>query len=169
MAGIFIGVGSNLALPGVGYPKSVLEAALDRLGDAGCEIVERSPWFRSAPVPISDQPEFINGVVGISTMLEPDALLRALLAVEAEFGRERQVGSGARTLDLDILTYDGLVIGADGDTLCLPHPRMHLRAFVLLPLRVIAPDWRHPVLGVCVDALVRALPGDQFCVELDPP
>lgn len=137
------------------------------MGEAGCKIIERSPWFRSAPVPVSDQPEYINGVVRIATVLDPKALLQALLVLEEKFGRERRVKNGARTLDLDIVAYDDLVLGADGDDLCLPHPRMHLRAFVLLPLRGIAPDWRHPFLGTNIDALIKALPDDQFCEALD--
>lgn len=84
------------------------------------------------------------------------ALLRA---VEDDFGRIRAEKNASRILDLDILAYDAL--GMEGEDVALPHPRMHERAFVLYPLREIAPEWRHPVLGLSVDQLIQQLPGGQ--------
>lgn len=123
-------------------------------------MVIRSRWFRTAPVPVSDQPWFVNGVIGVSTGLEPSDLLSLLHAVEADFGRTRMVRNEARILDLDLIAYDDLV--TDGATPpALPHPRMHERAFVLLPLSDIAPDWRHPVTGTALPDLIAALPAEQ--------
>jgi 2-amino-4-hydroxy-6-hydroxymethyldihydropteridine diphosphokinase len=156
---ILIGLGANLA-SAEGGPQATLEAALAALGQAGVAILARSRWYRSAPVPRSDQPWFVNGVAAVGTRLAPAALLALLHQIEAAFGRERGETNAARTLDLDLLAYDDLVAsGADGPI--LPHPRLHQRAFVLLPLAEIAPDWRHPVLGASLAALIAALPPGQ--------
>jgi 2-amino-4-hydroxy-6-hydroxymethyldihydropteridine diphosphokinase len=108
---------------------------------------------------VSDQPWFINGVVRVETNLQPLELLKLLQKIELQFGRRRGVRNEARTLDLDIIDYDGRVEETSG--LVLPHPRMHERGFVLLPLAEIAPGWRHPRLGETVSALISALPTSQ--------
>lgn len=121
----------------------------------------RSRLYRSAPVPPSDQPWYVNAVARIETDRSPRDLLALLHRIEAAYGRERREVNGARTLDLDLLAYGDVVLrGGDGAPV-LPHPRMHQRAFVLLPLREVAPDWHHPVLGQTVDDLIAALPPDQ--------
>ncbi len=160
---ILIGLGANLPSM-AGPPRATLEAALGRLGDAGIKVVAHSRWYRTAPVPVSDQPLFVNGVAVIETALAPLPLLAALHKVEDAFGRQRSVANAARTLDLDILDYDGRVeAGAD---LILPHPRLQDRAFVLLPLAEVAPGWRHPILGRTVEALILALPANQTAEAL---
>lgn len=160
---IYLGLGANLPSE-AGGPLATLEAALVDLQRHNILIVARSRWYRTTPVPPSDQPCFINGVVAVRTPLSPSHLLETLHKVEAHFGRRRGVRNAARTLDLDILDYDGRV--EEAPSLILPHPRMHERAFVLLPLREIAPAWRHPRLGLTVSALIAALPADQIAAPL---
>ncbi|HEX4194232.1 MAG TPA: 2-amino-4-hydroxy-6-hydroxymethyldihydropteridine diphosphokinase [Stellaceae bacterium] len=155
---ILIALGANLPSP-AGGPQETLEAALAELEARGVHIAARSRWYRTAPVPVSDQPWFVNGVARVVTALEPLALLRALQEVEHVFGRLRSVPNAARTLDLDVIAYDNRLVNTP--ELILPHPRMQDRAFVLLPLAEIAPGWRHPVLGKTVEALISALPAEQ--------
>jgi 2-amino-4-hydroxy-6-hydroxymethyldihydropteridine diphosphokinase len=128
-------------------------------------IARRSSWYRSAPLPAGEQPWYVNGVVAVTTRLAPAELLALLHRIESQFGRARRERNAPRVLDLDLLDYDGMVI-ADGDRLQLPHPRLHQRAFVLLPLRDVAPGWRHPLLGRGVDDLVAELPPGQLIEKL---
>jgi len=172
-APILIGLGANLASP-AGPPAVTLAAAIDRL--AGVEIItlQRSRWFVSAPVPASDQPWFVNGVIAVATALEPAALLAQMRRIEAEFGRVRGAANAARTLDLDLLAYGdrveslspGWAPGSPGG-LILPHPRLAERAFVLLPLADIAPSWHHPVTGRSRAELIGALDGAQVARPLE--
>lgn len=159
---ILIGIGSNLSHPEAGPPKELCMAALAELEQRDITVERRSRWYASAPVPASDQPDFVNGVAAVATSRDPQELLAVLHDVEAMFGRTRSVANAARTLDLDLLAYHDLVRDFGSPPL-VPHPRMRERAFVLLPLREIAPDWRHPADGRGIDDLVRQLPGDQIC------
>jgi 2-amino-4-hydroxy-6-hydroxymethyldihydropteridine diphosphokinase len=153
---ILIGIGSNLPSQ-AGPPLATAEAALAALAAAGLVVRRRSRWYESAPVPPSDQPWFVNGVVEIATDLEPAALLAVLHRIEAAFGRTRTAANAARPLDLDLLAYDDRV--SDGeDGVVIPHPRLHERAFVLLPLAELAPGWRHPRTGRPIAELIAALP-----------
>jgi 2-amino-4-hydroxy-6-hydroxymethyldihydropteridine diphosphokinase len=156
---ILIGLGANLPSPRFGAPVTTLNAAVARLKELEIHVLARSRWYESAPVPVSDQPNFVNSVISVATELDPAALLALLHRVEIEFGRVRGVRNAARLLDLDLLAYRDLV-DHDG-TPQLPHPAMHLRAFVLLPLREIAPRWVHPWLGKTLDALIDELPSGQ--------
>ncbi len=157
---ILIAVGANLPASGYRDARAGCEAALQCLQAFGISVQMVSPWFESAPVPASDQPWFVNAVAAASTGLAPGPLLTALHAVETEFGRRRGAVNDARALDFDLLDYAGRVSPADAWPI-LPHPRMHLRAFVLLPLRHLWPAWHHPVTGETVDSLVAALPPGQ--------
>ena len=156
---ILVGIGSNLAAPGFASPQDTAEAAIAELPAIGVAVVARSPWYLSEPVPASDQPWFVNGVVAVATALPPEALLARLLTLETRFGRERGARNAARSLDLDLLDYDGRQCATA--TLVLPHPRLHERRFVLVPLRDIAPDWRHPELRISAGELVARLPPGQ--------
>lgn len=151
MTGIYIALGANLPSR-LGAPRETLEAALNMLSKKGVVIRQRSSWWRSAPLPASAQPDFINGVAEVETTLGPHELLALLHQIESDFGRIRGERWAARVLDLDLIDYRGLRI--EGETLQLPHPRMQDRRFVLLPLQEIAPSWRHPVTGTGVEDLI---------------
>jgi 2-amino-4-hydroxy-6-hydroxymethyldihydropteridine diphosphokinase len=157
---ILIGIGANLPAVGHDDARSTCEAALKALEAAGVAIIAVSPWYESEPVPRSDQPWYVNAVARVTTSRSPADFLSLLHEIESRFGRIRSVANAARTLDLDLLDFDGLT-GADEAWPVLPHPRLHQRAFVLLPLRDIAPEWRHPKFGKTVDALVAELPPGQ--------
>ena len=124
----------------------------------GTRLIGLSRWFQSAPVPPSGQPPYVNGVASllVSATIDPSVLLASLMGVEAACGRERSVPNAARTLDLDIIAIGELVRAAPDPI--LPHPRAHLRAFVLAPLVDVAPGWVHPMLNKTAAALLAELP-----------
>ncbi|WP_114912770.1 2-amino-4-hydroxy-6-hydroxymethyldihydropteridine diphosphokinase [Acidibrevibacterium fodinaquatile] len=164
---ILVAIGANLPGPGGMAPRQTCERALAEVARLpGLTLVAASPWYETAPVPPSGQPPYINGVARLAGVIAPEALLAALQAIEARFGRVRGVANAARTLDLDIIDLDGLRRAAPDPI--LPHPRAHERGFVLAPLADIAPDWRHPVLGESASALLAALPA-QAIRRLSPP
>ena len=154
---ILIGLGSNLASH-AGSPKDTLDAALVALQARGIRTLAVSPYYRSAAWPDPGDPEFVNAVAQIWTELPPAELAAILQDVEDAFGRTRGRRNAPRTLDLDLLDYNGRV---ERGPLVLPHPRMSTRAFVLVPLRDIAADWHHPVSGQSVDAMIAALPAAE--------
>lgn len=141
---VVIALGSNLSGE-YASSEALLEAALARFSAAGLHVRERSHWWRSAAWPDPAGPDYRNGVVLVETSLGPEDVLQALLAIEAAFGRHRGARNDARTLDLDLIAHGRTVL--ETDDLTLPHPRAHLRGFVMGPLAEIAPDWRHPQLG----------------------
>lgn len=143
----YVGLGSNLADPAAQVVRAM--AALDTLPQT--RLRKQSSLYRSAPVGYLDQPDFINAVAQVETGLSARALLDALLALELECGRTREFQNAPRTLDLDVLMYDDLVHHEHG--LTVPHPQMHLRAFVLQPLLEIAPDCIIPGVGKAADAM----------------
>ncbi len=161
---IVIGLGGNLESPAYGAPRRTLEAALLALESEGVRVASRSRFYRSAPVPPSAQPAFVNAVAALDTTLGPSPLLAALSAIEDRFGRVRGARNAARVLDLDLLDYEGAVIATKA--LQLPHPRLHERRFVLLPLVEIAPLWRHPLLRLTARELLDALPAGQMVEPL---
>ena len=158
---IFLGIGANLTADGFDTPQDGCLAAIESLKDEGIEIIAISPWYKSAPVPISDQPWYHNAVVEIATDMRPEELIGILHQREAGFGRIRITRNEARVLDIDIVDFGGLVM--DGN-LTLPHPRMHQRAFVLRPLADLAPDWKHPETNQTISALLEAVDPEQDCV-----
>lgn len=161
---ILLALGGNLPHPRFGSPRQTLEAALATLARRGVQIVRRSGWYQTAPVPDDGQPWYVNGVAVLDTELGPSELLELLLAIEAEFGRVRTARNAPRVIDLDLLAYRDHSTwdeAAPATTFEIPHPRLHERAFVLLPLAEVAPDWRHPVLGLSVRDMIAALPPGQ--------
>ncbi len=161
---IFIGLGGNLTCPTFGPPRATCGAALQIMEQRGIKIAARSRWYESAPVPISGQPWYVNGVVAVDTTLDARELVRDVLEIEAELGRRRTVANAPRTIDLDVIAHGDSVIKGDArHHVTIPHPRMQDRAFVLLPMAEIAPDWRHPVSQVPLRDLIAALPVNQEC------
>ncbi|MEE2566713.1 2-amino-4-hydroxy-6-hydroxymethyldihydropteridine diphosphokinase [Hyphobacterium marinum] len=152
--GIYIALGSNLPFNTM-PPQDVLRAALTDLPGVGVRVAAVSRFWRSPAWPDPSAPAYVNAVARVETDLQPRALLKALQAVETKYGRQRSVPNASRTLDLDILDYGGLFFDEAG--LVLPHPRLAERAFVLLPLQDIAPDWVEPGEGRTLDQLVRGL------------
>tara|TARA_R110002072_G_scaffold49863_31_gene135101 strand:+ start:11922 stop:12461 length:540 start_codon:yes stop_codon:yes gene_type:complete len=165
---IIIAFGANLAHPLHGEPRNIFSVAFKRLQALGLPLQKVSPYFRSAAWPPSDQPWYVNGVALLDAPAEWDAgqVLSCLHQVEAEMGRVRAARNAARVLDLDLLDFNGLVRRQPGDWPVLPHPRLQDRAFVLLPLRELLPDWRHPVSGEDLATLIAALPADQTAEPL---
>ena len=159
----WIGLGSNL-----GEPVQKVEAGMAEIdNEPGIRVAAYSSLYRTAPTDYLDQPEFINAVVRINCTLEPAALLGRLQSIENRFGRDRYgVLFGPRTLDLDILIYDDLVL--ETGALTLPHPRMHQRLFVLEPLFEIEGEMVIPAVGKltecrknCAGQQVEVLPASE--------
>ena len=141
MATAYVALGANL-----GDPVATVNAALAALATLPqTRLSASSALYRTAPVGITEQPEFINAAARLETTLAPEVLLDALLDIEQQFGRIRAERNGPRSLDLDVLLYDAQVIATP--RLSLPHPRLHLRAFVLYPLADVAPDLVIPGRG----------------------
>ena len=146
----FIGLGANL-----GDPERALQEATETIARWG-EIVGASSIYRTTPVGgPPNQPEYWNAVIALRTDLSPEELLSRLLETEREQGRVRRERWGPRVLDLDLLAYGDHIL--DTPALTLPHPRMGERAFVLVPLAEIAPDWRYPITGKTAQEILAAL------------
>ena len=137
---VFVGLGANL-----GDPQATLKHALAALAALPqTELVAQSSLYRTAPIQASG-PDFVNAVAELRTVLQPQAWLHALQALESAHGRERPYRNAPRTLDLDLLLFGQRVVHEPG--LEVPHPRLHERAFVLQPLLELAPMLVHPLLG----------------------
>lgn len=143
----YIALGSNL-----GEKKNYLDVAVEKLKEvAGCKVTNVSEWLVTKPYGGVEQDDFLNGCLEMRTLLTPEELLEELHRIEAEAGRERIIHWGPRTLDLDIIFYDDLVL--QETELCIPHVDMQNRDFVLKPLAEIAPYKRHPVYGKTVSEM----------------
>lgn len=154
---ILIALGANLPSP-AGEPAETLRAALKTLEPYGVTVRAASKFYATPAWPDPNDPPFVNAVAHVETTLSPAALLAALHDVETAFGRRRSERNAPRTLDLDLLDYDGRIEQGPPE---LPHPRMAERGFVLIPLGSIAPDWRHPITGRSVQSLIADLPQAQ--------
>ena len=149
----YIALGSNM-----GDKSAYLQKAVRELNQShDCEVLKVSEFITTAPYGMTEQEDFLNGVLALRTLMTPEELLEKLHAIEAKAERERLLRWGPRTLDLDILLYDDLIL--DTENLHIPHKEMHLRAFVLEPLAQIAPYKRHPLLNKTVAELKGELDG----------
>jgi 2-amino-4-hydroxy-6-hydroxymethyldihydropteridine diphosphokinase len=144
-------IGGNL-----GDRAAYLQTALKRIEETCGAISHYSSIYETAAWGNTDQPSFFNQAVVLSTTLSPAALMDQLLAIELEMGRIRTQKYGPRTIDLDILMIDKLVV--DSEKLTIPHPQMHNRRFALLPLAQIAPTLYHPIMGLTVAELLDTCP-----------
>lgn len=158
---ILIALGSNLPSR-AGNSRETLRAALRALAQNGVVPLQVSAFYNTPAWPDPSDPSYVNAVAQVETTLAPDVLMARLHEVEREFGRVRDVRNAPRTLDLDLLDYDGRV---EGGPPVLPHPRIEQRAFVLVPLADVAPSWRHPVSGSNVRELIDALPEQAREIE----
>ncbi|MGR3572702.1 2-amino-4-hydroxy-6-hydroxymethyldihydropteridine diphosphokinase [Brevirhabdus sp.] len=171
-------MGSNATSP-AGSPTRTLLKAVLRLGELGLSAEKISKFYRTSAFPVGSGPDFVNAALRIRCDATAQDMLKTLHRVEAEFGRQRQQRWGPRTLDLDLVAAGELILpdpqtllswmelpleeqkaDAPGE-LILPHPRLQDRAFVLVPMRDVAPDWRHPLLGQGIDQMIARLPRDQ--------
>lgn len=177
-AKIVLALGANLELRGNG-PEATLRQALDALAAEGLVIRKVSRFFATPCFPVGAGPDYVNAAAMVETNMSPHTLLELLHRVEHQFGRARVQRWGMRTLDLDVICWEDLVlpdrhefdrwrtlppeeqIRATPEQLILPHPRLQDRAFVLVPMADVAPGWRHPVLGRTVREMLEELPAED--------
>lgn len=145
----YIALGSNM-----GDKQKYLDDAVRALDACrGCKVEKTSSWLVTPPYGVTEQDDFLNGCLKLRTLLSPQELLEVLNRIEQDAGRERIIHWGPRTLDMDIIFYDDLIV--ETDTLCIPHVEMHKRDFVLKPLHEIAPYKHHPGNGKTVREMLE--------------
>lgn len=154
----YIGIGSNLE----DKSHNCLKAVDMIEGIPGCEVTGLSDWYLTKPVGVVGQDWFVNGVVSIATSLSAQDLLRELMAIETEMGRVRRKRWESRIIDLDILLYGQEIVNEEN--LTIPHPLMHIRKFVLVPMLQLGPDLIHPSLGMTMAELSGRIPKDDQVV-----
>lgn len=151
---VYIGIGSNQGNRRLNGCKAV-----DLIGHIpGCDLMGRSDWHLTKPVGVDGQDWYLNGAASVNTRVSAQELLKNLLAIEERMGRRRRERWEARIIDLDLLLFGNDIIDEKG--LIVPHPRMHERKFVLVPLIQLAPDLVHPIFGLTVAELLERLPDD---------
>lgn len=165
---IVIGLGSNLKTEKYSSSKEILEASISLLHEKGLRIVKISNFYETEPVPKSDQPWFVNAAICVETSFEAHELLRILHEIENELGRVRKERWEARIIDLDLLCYNEMVVPTKNEWkrkskeeipngVIIPHPRLHERDFVLIPMNEIASDWKHPIFDKTTQKLLDDL------------
>ncbi len=175
---VLLALGANLP-SAIGPPEATIRAAIGQLSHAGFELIAASRLYRTPAFPPGNGPDYVNAAISCSCPFAPDDLLRIVNAVEALYGRQRSKRWEARSLDIDVIAIGESVLPGREEfeawesltpdlqqmltpsELIVPHPRLHERAFVLVPLAEVAPRWRHPVMGRDVDEMLEALPADQ--------
>ncbi len=156
---ILVALGSNVAGPW-GSPRQAVERAIAELDHFPVRVVRASTLIETAPFGVANQPNFVNGVVAIETALAPQSLLRRLHTIEKAAGRRRRRRWGPRTLDLDIIDWNGITITSSlpsSQALVLPHPGISQRSFVLQPIAEIAPRWKHPASHCTATEMLKTL------------
>ena len=156
----YIGIGSNL-----GDALDNCRRAIQAISsDKNNQLLKCSPFYRTEPVGKKDQPWFVNGVVAVKTLLIPRDFLTFILSIEKKMGREQRERWGPRVIDLDLLLYNKQILNEAG--LQIPHPRLHERRFVLIPLRDIAPDLKHPLLAKTISQILSELPETETVLPM---
>ncbi len=158
---ILVAIGANLPAPDGTSSIGTCRAAAARVCEIpGLTFVALSDWYRTQAIPRADQPDYCNGILRMEGDVDPAWLLARLHEIESHYGRQRSTPNAARTLDLDIIDINGIVRAVPDPI--LPHPRAHLRAFVLRPILDVAPAWRHPIWHSCVATLLAELPMQEI-------
>ena len=152
---IIIGVGGNINSDDGSHPIETCNKAISLFQNYSIKVLKQSKWYNSEPIPKSNQPIFFNCVVIATTILSEYYVLKVLHKIESEFGRRRNEINEPRSIDLDLIDYSNKVL--NNKNLTLPHPRAHLRKFVMGPLAEIKPDWIHPILKVNVLDILKKL------------
>lgn len=155
----YVALGSNL-----GQPKHNCQQAVELLGDDDTQVAVCSSLYRTEPVGYTGQPHFINVAAKLNTYLTPHKLFNQLKAIENRLGKDIKQRWGPRTIDLDLLLYDNLII--DDNDLQVPHPRMHTRSFVMLPMVELAPKLIHPVLAQSMQKLYEQIKQPTECIKI---
>ncbi len=161
---IYIGIGSNLNGKNNETPLQNCKKALKEIKKE-VNISKVSSWYKSEPVPVSNQPWFVNTVIEISTNKSSLDLLKFILNIEENFGRIRVKKNEARIIDLDIIDYKKKIIYKKNE-LITPHPRMHERSFVLFPLSELSPKWVHPIKKKGIQELINNLKDRQKILKI---
>lgn len=161
---VLIGIGSNLRSKKFGPPLSNCIESIQEI-EKNFRVKQISSWYKSEPLPKSDQPWFVNGVVEISYQNNNvEKLLKTLHEIEKKFGRLRKKLNESRTLDLDILDFNSKIISTKN--LTIPHPRMHKRKFVLLPIKELNKNWIHPKYNLSIENLLTAIKDSQNIIKI---
>ena len=162
---IYVGLGANLVHPIHGGPADTLKIVRKSLDGGHIKVLQMSELYETSPVPVSDDPWFVNAVLSLETKLKPYDLLQLLHRTENVFGRERSAINAPRVIDLDLLAYHDIV-SLPGEIPILPHPRLDQRIFVMKPLGELDPGWIHPRTGETVRDILGKIPSNQKCIRL---
>ena len=152
---IIIGIGGNINSVDGSHPVEVCNNAIKSLKDYSIQVEKQSKWYITEPIPKSDQPNFFNCVIIASTKQNEYDVLKSLHEIEAKFGRKRNKINEPRSVDLDLIDYSSKVL--QNKKIIIPHPRAHLRRFVMGPLAEMKPDWIHPILKLSVLEILKGL------------
>jgi 2-amino-4-hydroxy-6-hydroxymethyldihydropteridine diphosphokinase len=158
---IVIALGANLPSR-AGSPRDTLNATLGELAAHGVRIADISSYYVTKAWPDPSDPPFVNAVARVETELLPRELMTLLHGIEESFGRRREKKNAPRTLDIDLIDYNSRVEPGPPQ---LPHPRLADRAFVLVPLAEIAPNWRHPATSRAISDLLAAFPREELTIQ----